>query len=210
VPVSGLRLCATSSTSLTLRLRVTFQKVNNQGSFGAAVNDGKFELAGLTPDSYQVIVNGQMPNMYLKSIQYGSQEVPTGIVALKPEGGVVSLVLGIDAGSVSGTAQSDSGDPAASASITVVPDDGQAQRADLVRSAATDSKGSFQIRGLAPGTYKVYAWEDTDLHGLPTVADFRKQFSGYAASVTVSGNATATVQVKSVPAKESQPVKERF
>ena len=208
-PVTGVVTTADQSP-VPPRMRLNFQPIENQGNYGAAVNDGKFEIDGMQPGTYQVIVSGLMPNTYLKSIQFGSQEVPTGNVAIGPEGGQISLLIGTDAGILAGTVQTESGDPAASAEITVVPDDALAQRADLVKTGSTDAKGSFQVRGLAPGTYRVYAWEDQDLRGLPSMPDFRKEFSGYAASVVINPSATANVQVKSIPAKETQPVKERF
>jgi len=209
-PVSGV-VSVDGQSPVLPRMRLNLERLDGTGgTFGAGVTDGKFEIAAMPSGTYQILAVGLQPTMYLKSVQYNSQEAPTGSVAIGPEGGQISLLIGTDAGILTGTVQTESGDPAASVDITVAPDDSLSQRADLVKTGATDSKGSFQIRGLAPGNYKVYAWEDHDLNGLPSVLDFRKQFSSYAAAVVVSPGATASVQVKSIPAKETQPVKERF
>jgi hypothetical protein len=41
----------------------------------------------------------------------------------------------------------------------LVPDSARRPRGDLYKNALTDEMGRFEIRGIAPGNYKVFAWE---------------------------------------------------
>jgi hypothetical protein len=59
----------------------------------------------------------------------------------------------------------------------------------------TDSNGAFTIRNLAPGDYKVLAWEDAE-PALAMDPDFRKRFDSHAGSVTLKDNSREPVEVK--------------
>jgi hypothetical protein len=174
------------------------------------VKDGAFSISGATPGAYQVLLRGVPPTMYLKSIRYGSQDVSDGVVPVKGDGTSLTLVLGTDAGQLSGTVQTASGDPAASIRVTVAPADQYANRKDLMRATSTDLTGHFQVSGLAPGDYQVYAWEDLEAANLAPLVDFRREFGSRAATVTVHGNGQDNVQVKSISASDAQPVKAKF
>jgi hypothetical protein len=185
---------------------------NPNGAFGrsAQVKAGKFSMDDIFPDTYLVSLNGLPPAMYLKSIRYGTEDVPGGTVSIRGDGSLLTLKIGSDAGSLSGTVQTESGDPAAGAMVTAVPDDLPPGRGDLVKSARTDQSGKFTLQGVPPGPCKVYAWEDPEYYNLAMVPEFVKEFAASAAAATVSAGGRDTVQVKLIPADEAQRVKARL
>jgi hypothetical protein len=148
--------------------------------------------------------------MYLKSIHYGTEDVPGGTVSIRGDGSVLTLKIGSDAGSLSGTVQTESGDPAAGAMVTAVPDDLPPGRGDLVKSARTDQTGKFTLQGVPPGPCKVYAWEDPEFYNMAMVPEFIKEFAASAAAATVSAGGRDSVQLKLIPAEEAQRVKARL
>jgi hypothetical protein len=144
-----------------------------------------------------VMVRGLPPGWYLKSMQYGPVDVSEGLVMLRNDGTALTLVVGTDGGQLSGTVQTESGDPALNAMVIVVPADRFANRRDLLKLTGVDATGHFQSAGLAPGEYKVYACEDSDFN-LWYASDFRKELSSHATSITVAAGGSATAQVKTI------------
>lgn len=178
----------------------------------ALIEDGKFTLLGTVPGVYHVSPNANrlLPNLYLKSMVYGNRDVSDGVVDLQPGGGVLTLVFGDNAGQLAGTVQDENGEPAAGVEVSVMPADVRlAGRGDLSRWARTDASGHFQEGSLAPGDYQIWAWGDSDVP-MALSAEFRKEFAGRAASVTLAAGTKATVQVKLIPAEEIRKVKGRY
>ena len=53
--------------------------------------------------------------------------------------------------------------PVTNATVVIVPDAAHLQRMDLYKNVSTDESGRFQLKGIAPGEYSVFAWEDIDV-----------------------------------------------
>jgi hypothetical protein len=46
--------------------------------------------------------------------------------------------------------------------MALVPDLPLRRRTDLYRTTTTDISGQFRLLGIAPGSYKAFAWEEVD------------------------------------------------
>ena len=53
------------------------------------------------------------------------------------------------------------GEPAAGAQVVVIPDRSR-ERTELFATAYTDQNGRFTVANIAPGEYKVFAWESIE------------------------------------------------
>jgi hypothetical protein len=73
-------------------------------------------------------------------------------------------------------------------------------RADLSHSGFTEEQGKFHLRNVAPGEYKVFAWEDVPI-GAPQDPDFRKPFEKQAAAVKMEPNGRETVELTAISVK---------
>lgn len=208
IPVSGV-VRMDGQADLLRGPSVFLQSLSSMAGAYSQASSG-FTLPGLAPGTYQLWMVGLPPPLYLKSIRYGAEDVPSGAVPVRADGGVLTLAIGSDAGTLTGTVQTESGDPAAGATVTAIPDGFPPGRSDLVGRAFTDPGGKFSMPGVAPGPCKVYAWEDAGYSEMAMVPEFIKEFAGSAATVTVSPGGNATVQVKLIPAGEAQRVKARF
>ena len=160
-----VKLDAPSSEPLKIWVNLEADFVLRTGPFmvQAQPKDGVFTLTGVLPGTYHVTAFQLPPTMYLKSIQYGPDDVSGGLVHIGAEGPALTLVLGTDAGQLSGTVLTASNLPAARVPVTIVPPDRWLNRRDLFKTVRTDSSGQFQVIGLAPGEYKIYAWGDPDV-----------------------------------------------
>jgi len=67
---------------------------------------------------------------------------------------------------------------------------------DLFRQAITDSAGHFKMNGIAPGGYRLYAWEEVDTNALQWDPEFIKPFEGKGQDVQVSEGDKGTVSLK--------------
>ena len=65
------------------------------------------------------------------------------------------------------------------------------------KPTVTDSQGQFTITDLAPGEYRVLAWEDAE-EGAPLDAEFRQSFESAAVGVRVEANGRETVSLKAI------------
>jgi hypothetical protein len=169
---------------------------------GAESAGGGFVIKGVPPQIYQFQISNVPAGKYVKSIRLGDQENNTGEIDLTGHTSAsLSIVLGADGGEVDGTVQSASGQPAAAIQVTLAPGDEYDARTDLLKRAGTDASGNFQIKDVAPGDYKVFAWE-SDPDGSTQSAEFRKPFESKGVSVTVGPKDKASVQLNVITADD--------
>jgi len=74
-------------------------------------------------------------------------------------------------------------------------------RQDLYKTTNSDQLGNVSFTNVAPGDYKVIAWEDVP-QGAYLNADFVQPFEDRAQSVHVERNTSPSVQLKVIPRNE--------
>jgi hypothetical protein len=148
--------------------------------------DGSFSFQALPPGKYRVYaipmlapnnpaLLGGMPNMpqalialkpYVRSIRVGGVDVLDTGVTLAPGGDnlTMEIVLGVNAGAVQGRVLNDRNQPVDAAVVGLLPavESARGFRMDMYKTTSTDAAGRFEIRGLPPGDYKLFSWEDAD------------------------------------------------
>ena len=147
--------------------RITFQVLDQpqMNTPNASVDDtGSFKVTGLVPARYRLYAYALPPDGWVKSIRYGDQDVLQNGLTLPPGGGATPLeiLLGAKAATVEGTVADSEGKPVVSSTISLVPDPIVPDRYDLFHQANTDKDGHFSIKQIAPGKYRVYAWDDLE------------------------------------------------
>lgn len=171
--------------------------------------DGAVQFKNVSPDVYRLELGGAPNNQYIKSVRYGTQDVTDATIDLTTAvAGPIEIVLGADGGSAGGTVRTAKGDPVSGAAVTLIPKMQPVVRGDLFRTVYTDQNGSFQMRGIAPGEYKLMAWEELE-SGAEQDALFRGAFERHAADVKVGSSATVTqsLEVITKDAVETERVK---
>jgi hypothetical protein len=86
-------------------------------------------------------------------------------------------VVSLSGAEVEGTVRDVTHQPAAGVVVVAVPDGGNRGRTDLYRHVLTDTSGHFALRGLAPGDYSFYAWDDLERGAWENV-EFLRAFEG--------------------------------
>jgi Carboxypeptidase regulatory-like domain len=171
-------------------------------------SDGTFALHNIAPTAYLLHISGQIPGKYVKSIRFSDRDVVGGQIDLtQTTEGKIEIVFGSDVGQLQGTVQSQGGEPAVGALITLTPkDDG---RTDLFRVAIADQNGNYKFQDLAPGDYQVFAWQDVD-PSMVQSSEFRKPFESKGASASVRPSGQATVQLKMISTEDMEAEKSRL
>jgi hypothetical protein len=166
--------------------------------------DGSFLISDVMPDVYEVNVVGSRPGAYMKSIRFGDAEAPDDRIDLTQGSGPVTILLGTDVGEVEGSVKKSNGDPAVRVRITLIAYGKHLGRGDLSRFGFTDEQGKFHLRNVAPGEYKLFAWEDVPIDA-PQDPEFRKPFEKQAVAVKMEPNGHETaVELIAISVKASQ------
>jgi Tol biopolymer transport system component/protocatechuate 3,4-dioxygenase beta subunit len=162
---------------------------------GVVNQDGAFTLwtpAGLVG----VAVTGIPPNTYVKSIRSGNRDILPPLLLIGIEDGAldpIEIVIGTDAGEISGMAMS--GAVAfGNALVVLVP---QSVESRLI-STRSDADGKFRFPTVRPGTYKIFSLEylDVDLGRNP---DVMKAYEASGKIVFVSEGTRQEIQVPVLP-----------
>jgi hypothetical protein len=165
---------------------------------GKAAEDLTFTIKNVLPLHYTVSVGGLPDTCFVKEIRYGGQPVPDeGIDILGS--GVFEVTLSATAGQVDAAVVDKDGKPVAGALVALYPKSG---KLDDINSRSTNEKGAATFKGLKPGEYKLIAWEDIP-YGAPQDPDFVKPFEGRGETVKLDPSGHQAVQVKAIPASET-------
>jgi len=196
VTVSGT-VTAEGSQPKILNIRVALSPVDGteQGGEGVTSANGNFAIAEVPPETFDLQITDVPRGKYVKSIRFGGRDANNGLIDLTAGSSLpVNIVLGEDGAEVDGSVQNASGQPVAATEVTLAPAEEYDRRWDLAKRAVTDPSGNFRIKDVAPGEYKVFAWE-SDPEGSAQSAEFRKAFESRSAAVSVGPKDKASVQV---------------
>jgi hypothetical protein len=172
------------------------------GAGGWSAADGSFHIVPAPMEVCRLDLRFPPEGYYVKSIHLGDREIKDGQIDLTNSATApLSILLASDGGTIDGNVQTADGQPSAGTELTIAPSDEYDGRSDLLKRATTDATGNFHIKDVAPGDYRVYAWE-IDLDQNPQSAEFRKLFDGKSAALTVGPKGEASVQVNVITADE--------
>lgn len=136
---------------------------------------------GIGPDGETLTgrrASGSAANAYVKSARLGDRDVLAGGLHLAgPTSESLEIVIGLNGAEVEGAAFENGRDEAANVVVVAVPEGSNRGRSDLYRRASTDHQGRFSMRGLAPGDYTFYAWDDVE-RGAWESPEFMRAFEG--------------------------------
>jgi hypothetical protein len=161
-----------------------------------AGDDGRFAIKGLFPARYRLSVEDLPEGGYVKSVKLGGRPVDESGMELSG-GADLEITVSREGAQVDGVVSGPEDKPAAGAVVAFIPESG---RESWYRSATADHDGSFRLKGVPPGTYKVLAWEDIE-PGAHRDPEFVKPFEAQSQSVTLQENGRTKLNLKAIPAE---------
>jgi hypothetical protein len=164
----------------------------------AAVNpDGAFTIPNAAPGLYAAEVTGLPEGSYLKTVRLSHAPTPDQNIDWRgPDSGTLELGVSTKAARLEGTLVDDDGKPAAG-TVTVVPVPARPGVRRLYPTTKANAQGVFSFPSLAPGAYKVYAWEEIEssAHWDP---NFILPFESRGESIEVGESGRATLSLKRI------------
>jgi len=124
-------------------------------------DDGTFTIANIPQSRYRVEMGaGLPPDLYLSDVRAGAISVlDTGFEVGREPLALLQVALRSGAGTVEGVVRDGTNKPVPNATVVVVPTEARRENRVLYKSAKSDASGKFTVRGVAPGGYKLFAFE---------------------------------------------------
>ena len=150
---------------------------------GTVHKDGSLTVNNVAAGQYQLRVQGGPEDYYVKSARLGDKDIlDSGIDGSRGAAGALEVVLSSNGGQVEGVVLNGEDQPATGAAVVLVPERRSQWR--LYKEDTTDQYGRFHIKGIAPGEYKLFAWEEVET-GAYEDPEFLKGFEGLGESVAI-------------------------
>jgi Carboxypeptidase regulatory-like domain len=181
---------------------------NYQGWTGGPVKaDGSFTIPNVAPAHYELNVHGFSEDYYIKSAALGGKDIlEAGITFTAGTSGAIEIVLASTGGQVEGVVLNADQQPATEASVVAVPDEPRRTQLRFYKEDHTDQYGRFTIKGIAPGRYKLFAWEDVE-DGAYQDPEFIKRFEALGEAIAIRENSHESAQLKLIPAGAKKAAK---
>ena len=144
-----------------LKTAITLEPVNTveeAAQSDTIDEDGELEITDLWPVRYRVRVENSTKDYYVKSVRLGNRELENGIVDLR--GGFtrerLMVELASDGAQISGNLRDSKGPPLLGEVVLLFDDDNGFSQAGKTE---THPDGSYAFHGIAPGKYKILAYD---------------------------------------------------
>src|SRR4030095_16245835 len=115
-----------------------------------------------------------------------------------PVSGSLEVLLSPNGGQLDGTIVDYDQKPQRGIQTVLIPDRLRDRRG-LYRTAATDQNGHFVIRTVAPGDYKLFAWEDLEPFAYND-PDILRKYEERGTAVKIAESSKMNVEVNVIPA----------
>lgn len=172
------------------------------GAGGSVKPDGTFVMEQVSRERFRLTVSGLPDGYYVRTLRSGNQDITDLGFDLSSAGSMADLevILSNKSGSLGGSVK-DEDKTAIERTVTLIPDPIKPLRPDLIRRFTTLSDGTFQFNSVAPGDYRLYAWEEIN-RDLYTDPDFLKKFESSSVKVSVKEGSTERVELKIIRIEE--------
>jgi hypothetical protein len=109
--------------------------------------------------------------------------------------GQIEIVMSLNSGSLDLTVLDDTQKTFSDATVVLIPDPPRRQRFDLYSAAGSDAAGHVHFDGLAPGDYKVFAWDDVPADAWQD-PDFMRPYEDRGKAVHITEGSTENVEIR--------------
>ena len=162
---------------------------------GVVNSDGSFTIRKVGPGDYALEIGGLPSDCYIKSAFVGRADiVERGLTLYAQSPGPMDIVISPRAGRIEGTIVDIEGTPVPGAQVVLIPDPRLREREGLYRLVQA-LNGSFSMRGVRPGSYKLFAWpaDETPAYRDP---DFIREYENRGESVQVDAESRVIVRAR--------------
>jgi protocatechuate 3,4-dioxygenase beta subunit len=200
IQVSGRLVLADEGPQVNLLgIRVELTTNPKLGRFSVRSDSaGRFAFPKpATPGHYTIWSIDSLPKeLFVQEVKFGGQEIPGDefdvTAATRAQ---LEIVLGRNAGKITGAVLNAEGKAASGSTITLIPDSSKA----WPLKCRADDDGNFSFHSLRPGKYRIFAWEEID-NDLWQDPDFLRTYEPHSTLVTVGAGENPAVQARLISA----------
>ena len=171
---------------------------NPAGLHARVDSDGSFTLNDAPDLPLRVSVYGQSQDSYLKAVTYGGVDsLEDGFTARAGVAATLEVTLSSRGAHVQGSVINAEGLPAVGVCVVLVPNGKHRARLGLYKQAQTDQHGQFLLRGISPGDYMLFSWNEVEV-GAWEDPDFLKAFEDKGEKVTVQEGEAKSINLTAI------------
>jgi hypothetical protein len=162
--------------------------------------DGRFVLNEVVAGSYVVDLTDLPEDFYLKAARFAEDDVldkPIGL-EYRNAGNPLQILVGMDGGHLLVAAYDGNGTLHPGAQFVLVPDAARRARREQHRVATAGEDGQAILRGIPPGRYKLFAWEELEENAYLN-SDYLRGYETLGIPVTISSGDNVAVSARVIP-----------
>jgi hypothetical protein len=165
-----------------------------------------FTLRDVSEGAYRLSVSGQSRDCFVKSVRYGTTEaLDDGFIVRRGTDATLEVALSSRGAHIQGTVADADHLPAAGVWVVLVPDEARRSQSRLYEARTTDQYGHFDLRGITPGNYKLFSWEEVE-QGAWEDPEFLKSFEDKGEKIVVQEGDSKSIDLVTIktPSTEQQ------
>jgi hypothetical protein len=161
-------------------------------------SEGDINISGVTPGVWKLTV-GSLPDpscvksATLNNVDLLRQELTLAANTAEP----LHIVIGTNCPQISGVVNDDNGQPHA-ATVVMVPADAESLASPRMYRMAATEDGAFALKGVRPGTYKLFALEEVEPFAWLD-PDFMARVEPFGESISVVDGDHPTIKLSPIP-----------
>ena len=164
--------------------------------------DGSFHIEKVLQARYNVNVFSLPRDYYLKSARVGGEDVlEEGLdLSLGPPSGPLEITISAAGGRIDGAVLTEEDKAFGGATVVLVPEGRRREESRYYKTTTTDQNGGFTLRGIPPGDYKLFAWEEIE-RGAYQDSAFLRRYEEQGELVEVEEGSRLSVRLKIIPSE---------
>ena len=186
--------------------------------------DGSFEWKNVPAGRYFVQISdaSSAPDWFLKSVSAAGSDASAGGFSVGGGSSTLDLVAAANGAVINGVVtepkefsndpsapaqpagtEFTQNEPAADVTVVAIPEPRFRSRLDLYRKSVSDQDGHFTLRGLAPGSYTLFAWESVEGEAYYNT-EFLSAYEGRGTALHSSEGDRVSVQLKVILGEDGE------
>jgi hypothetical protein len=171
----------------------------------AVAADGTYAVPSVPPGRFRIAtVSGLPAEFYIADVVQNSTSVfDSGFDIDNHPPAAIDILISSGAGVVEGVVEDNHMKTVSGAMVALVPEPKRFANRALFFNATSDASGKFVFRGVAPGDYRLLAWESTPPNAYQN-AGFIQKFESRAQTVHVVQRGEVRTELTVIPAIEQR------
>jgi hypothetical protein len=162
-----------------------------------------FVLKDISDGTYFAEISGESKDCYIKDVRYGpSSALDEGFTVVRGAPANLEITVSSRGARLQGSVSDADGLPAAGVQVVLAPEESRRAIHRLYKSGATDQYGHFDLRGIPPGEYKLFSWEEVE-PGAWEDPEFLRPFEGKSETASLKEGEQQTVNLTAIRTKKA-------